>query len=217
MTHLTFEQISDLADSREPRTESRELLHLSECAECSETLRKVRGLVDAAHALPRDIAPPPEVWAALRTRVGSGSAPVGRARTTWAQRSWMAAAAAIILMVGAAVFVPRATGKAKASKVAQSVPAAPVPVRHVGGGVESSYSATLAELRRTLDTQRASLSPATVRVLERSLATIDTAIAEAREALASDPANEVLVKILSANYERKVELLQRATELSSSS
>jgi hypothetical protein len=27
----------------------------------------------------------------------------------------------------------------------------------------------------------------------------------------------VLVKILSANYERKVELLQRATELSSSS
>jgi hypothetical protein len=60
------------------------------------------------------------------------------------------------------------------------------------------------------------LSPATVRVVERSLATIDTAIAEARAALASDPANRSLVEILSANYERKVELLQRATELSSS-
>ena len=51
---------------------------------------------------------------------------------------------------------------------------------------------------------------------ERSLATIDSAIAEARAALAADPANEALVRNLSAHYERKVELLHRATELSSS-
>ena len=72
------------------------------------------------------------------------------------------------------------------------------------------------ELPRTLDSQRATLAPYTVRVVERSLATIDSAIAEARAALAADPANEALVRILSAHYERKVELLQRATELSSS-
>jgi hypothetical protein len=111
--------------------------------------------------------------------------------------------------------MPRGAGKAKATKVMTTVPPTPTPELHLA--VERSYSATLAELRRTLDTQGATLSPATVRVLERSLATIDTAIAEAREALATDPANEVLVRILSANYERKVELLQRATELSSSS
>ena len=83
--------------------------------------------------------------------------------------------------------------------------------------VEKNYVSTVAELRETLETQRASLSPATIRVLEHSLAAIDTAIAEAREALANDPANQTLVGILSANYQRKVELLQRATQLPSSS
>jgi len=53
--------------------------------------------------------------------------------------------------------------------------------------------------------------------VERSLATIDTAIAEARVALTSDPGNQALVEILSSNYERKVDLLQRATELAPSS
>jgi hypothetical protein len=215
MTHLTFEQISDLADlaeSGEARAERREHHHLAECAECRDMLRKVRELLVAAHTLPREIAPPADVWTALRSRVVHTPA----ARRAPA-RSWgytLAAAAAVILIVGTAVLVPRGGGKAKATKVVVAPPA-PVAVLHLA--VEQSYSATLAELRETLDTQRATLSPATVRVLERSLATIDTAIAEAREALTNDPANEVLVKILSANYERKVELLQRATELSSSS
>ena len=46
---------------------------------------------------------------------------------------------------------------------------------------------------------------------------IDDAIAETREAIASDPQNPVLVEILSSHYERKVELLQRASELAPSS
>ena len=59
------------------------------------------------------------------------------------------------------------------------------------------------------------MSPATVRTVERALTVIDSAIAEARAALAADPANAALIDILSAHYERKVDLLQRATELSS--
>jgi hypothetical protein len=82
--------------------------------------------------------------------------------------------------------------------------------------VERNYVATVDELRRTLDAQRSALAPTTVRIVERSLATIDTAIAEARAALESDPANQALLEVLAASYERKVELLQRATKLSSS-
>jgi len=213
MTHLTFEQISDLADSRAESREPRAESHLAECSECRETLRRVRDLVVAAHALPRDIAPPPEVWTALRARVANG--PARRSKSRWWYGGGIAAAAAIILMVGAAVLVPRGTGKAKASKLASSAPPPASPVMLLA--VDNSYTRTLAELRLALDAQRTTLSPATVRVLERSLAAIDAAIAEAREALANDPANQILVGILSANYERKVELLQRATELSSSS
>ena len=208
MTHLTFEQISDLADSRAESREPSAESHLAGCSECRETLRKMRGLIAAAHTLPRDIAPPPEVWSALRSRVT-----LGTSRRTKARRWYIgtAAAAAIILI---AILVPRGAGKAKGAKlpVASAIVVAPAVLT-----VERNYSPTLDELRHTLETQRSTLSPATVRVLEHSLATIDTAIAEARAALASDPANEVLVRILSANYARKVELLQRVTELSSSS
>jgi hypothetical protein len=82
--------------------------------------------------------------------------------------------------------------------------------------VEANYAATLVDLRSTLDDQRAMLAPQTVRVVEHSLAVIDTAIAEARAALAADPGSTVLVQILAAQYERKVDLLQRATRLSPS-
>ena len=60
------------------------------------------------------------------------------------------------------------------------------------------------------------LSPGTVKTLEHSLSVIDAAIAEARAALAADPANQSLVDILAGHYAREVDLLQRATELSTS-
>jgi hypothetical protein len=49
-------------------------------------------------------------------------------------------------------------------------------------------------------------------VLEESLATIDRALADARGALAADPANAVLAEMLHANYEKKLDLLRRANQ-----
>ncbi|MGH7678062.1 MAG: anti-sigma factor family protein [Gemmatimonadaceae bacterium] len=210
MNHLTFDQLSALAEGPEPQAQSAEH-HLAQCAECRETLAKLRQLIAAAHALPRDVAPPPEVWTALRSRV-SHQVPRARAQTRWMYGGWIAAAAVVVLAVGMNVLMPARSNKAKAAKVA-ATPATPVLVL----AVDRNYLATVAELRLTLESQRSTLSPATIRVLEHSLAAIDAAIAEAREALADDPANQMLVGILSANYERKVELLKRATELSSSS
>jgi hypothetical protein len=217
MTHLTFEEINELADGRTrsggypPTGDGQEPTHLESCAECRDTLRRVRSLIAAAHALPRDVAPPPEVWDALQLRVAVRS---GRSRTKWWVGGWVAAAAAIVLLVGSAVLMPPAANKLKGSKPSAS--AQPVASPVMLAAVEQNYVRTVAELRATLDQQRATLSPATIRILERSLATIDTAIAEARAALASDPANQTLVDILSANYEHKLELLQRATQLSPS-
>jgi hypothetical protein len=215
MTHLTFEQISELAESRELKAESLEARHLSECADCRETLRKVRELISSAHALSRDIAPPPEVWTALRDRVARESG-FRHASRRWWHNGWLATAAAILLVVGTAILTPNLArrGKAKA-KAVESRPVAAQPV--VLLAVDRNYASTVAELRATLDAQRPALAPSTVRAVERSLAVIDSAIAEARQALASDPANQALVDILSAHYERKVDLLQRASELSSSS
>ncbi len=210
MTHLTFEEISELAESSSPGAHG---AHLEECRECRETLDRVRSLLASARALPRDIEPPPEVWTSLRSHVGRASAGARRATRAWRIGAWVAAAATIVIVAGATLLLPGGAGKAK-GKTPPSVSRPTTPVALAA--VEQTYAGPLAELRHVLETQRASLSPATVRVLERSIATIDTAIAEAGAALASDPANQALVEILSANYERKVELLQRATKLSSS-
>lgn len=209
-THLTFEQISELAEARTPRAESRD--HLLACAECRATLERVQHLIDAAHALPRDVAPPPELWSALQARVKA--TPRRPASRTW-NLGWLAAAAAVVFFVGAALLLPPSVGKGKGKgAVVQS----PVSSRQsqVVLAVAQNYEPTLADLRRTLDQQRATLSPSTLQVIEKAVATCDTAIAEARAALASDPANQALLQILSAQFEHKVELLQRATQLSSS-
>ena len=208
MSHLTFEQISELAESRTPRAESRE--HLDACAECRATLERVQQLLDSARALPREVAPPPEVWGALRSRVRKSRRVPAR---SW-NVAWLGAAAAIVLFVGAALLLPPSVGKGKGKGVA------PAPVANIQSpvvlAVEQNYAPTLDDLRRTLDQQRSTLSPSTVQVIEKALATCDTAIAEARAALASDPANQNLLQILSAQFEHKVALMERATRLSSS-
>ena len=213
MSHLTFEQISEVAEARTPRADSRE--HLESCAECRATLERVQRLLDAAQALPRDIAPPSEVWGALQARVKSAPrTPAPRSRS-W-NLGWIAAAAAVVFFVGAAVLLPPSVGKSKGkATVAQREAPDAGPQSPVVLAVAQNYEPTLADLRRTLDQQRATLSPATLQVIEKAVATCDTAIAEARAALASDPANQSLLQILSAQFEHKVELLQRATQLSS--
>ena len=68
-------------------------------------------------------------------------------------------------------------------------------------------------LQRTLNERRPLLSASTIAIVERSLRVSDSAIAEARAALARDPGNSALARLFASNYERKIDLLRRATEL----
>jgi hypothetical protein len=78
---------------------------------------------------------------------------------------------------------------------------------------ENNYLRTASRLQDLLDQQEGSLAPETVAELRASLHAIDDAINEARNALARDPANKLLVEMLSSNYRQKVDLLRRSTEL----
>ena len=197
----------ELAGARHARVEE----HLAQCASCRADLARVRSLLVAAAALPRGVEPPEAVWQGIRVRLARDTA--RRPRRRWLMLASLAAAAAIVLFAGSAVDRGGRSDKVAASR-APDAGAAATPV-HVAA-VDRSYQSSIAELRGTLEQQRGDLSPATIRVLERSLAVIDTAIAEARSALAADPANPALADILSAQYEHKVGLLQRATKLSPS-
>jgi predicted anti-sigma-YlaC factor YlaD len=211
MTHLDFDRISEFAESGEPNAASREARHLAECAECRDTLRRVHELLLVARALPRDVAPPPEVWVGLRDRVARR-----KPARAWSVGRWVAAAAAVVLLAGTAVILPIGrNGNIKAKAKGATLTAFDTSAAAVLT-VEKRYALALDDLRETLASQRAALAPSTVSVVDRSLATIDTAIAETRSALTSDPENRALVDILASHYERKVDLLQRATELAPS-
>jgi hypothetical protein len=215
MTHVTFERLSELAeqDSSDGGVVARdeEARHLASCPECRSTLSRVRSLLGAARSLPREVEPPPEAWTQIRARVGRSNA---GSRRSWVRGwgGWVAAAASVVFIVGAALLIPGGRGKGSVSTATSPVRTSPAVAR-----IELHFAETLAELRTTLAAQRTHYTPAAANVVDRTLAVIDTAIAETRAAITDDPENPVLVEILSAHYERKVELLQRATELAPSS
>jgi hypothetical protein len=77
------------------------------------------------------------------------------------------------------------------------------------------YDREISRLRVLIDQRRSQLDPTTVSVIERNLAVIDTAIAESRRAIASDPSSRFLIEFLNQSLRDKVELMRTAALLPS--
>ena len=82
----------------------------------------------------------------------------------------------------------------------------------VASGGET-YDRAVADLLQSLDEGRKKLSPRTIEVMERSLGTIDRAIAEAGAALEQDPGNVFLSLHLARERQRKLGLLRQVHDL----
>ena len=78
---------------------------------------------------------------------------------------------------------------------------------------EPLYDREIAKLRTIVKSRHSQLDPATIAVLEQSIAVIDSAIAQSRSALAKDPASGFLANQLNHSLEKKVELLRTAAML----
>ena len=215
--HLDVARLSDYADESLAAPERvRVQEHLAQCAICTEQLAKLRRLLGAASALPAEVTPASEQWTEIRARITQPAGSVAR-RTRWLTApAWLLAAAAVLLIVLSSavttVIVRRSPDRVERGMTQSSVASLPPGARDV----EAHYVRTASELAEALAGQRAKLDPATVAKVEASLRVIDAAIDEARRALAGDPANLTLLDILTASYERKLELLRRATELPAS-
>lgn len=230
--HLTFDRLCDLADgtnSADSHLEARE--HLLECAKCARQLTAITSLATETSALPREVAPPPELWtticAELAPRAQAPLAPAPKV-ASWGgsggARHWRLAAAGLVIAIGSSALTMVALrggdrGGDRARDLGASVQVAAVPASasstlpaHLASA-ERSYERSAETLRRTLDERRTLLAPSTVETVERSLRIADSAIAEARTALERDPSDGVLAALFASNYERKIDLLRRATEL----
>ena len=164
--------------------------------------------------LPREVAPPPDLWPAIRAELAPRSG-----RTIHWNPRWRLAAAGLLVAASSSIITllaVRSREPARESSVVASTDSAPTAGERLPAHLlvaERGYARSIDALWRTLDERRDSLAPSTVATVERSLRIADSAIAEARSALERDPANRVLADLLVSNYERKIDLLRRATEL----
>jgi len=223
--HIDFDTLSALVEDELSASERATVeRHVSVCPDCAAELGSLRELLSRARALPRAIEPPDEVWTDIRSELEHRTAtrPIDSAPRGWWRRSstWVLAAAALILVASSSAitaFVLRRAHDQEAMRTASSDDDRhPASLPATLALVEAGYDGTARELQATLALQRHRLSPSTIATVERSLRVIDSAIVEARRALLEDPSNRALVDIFAANYERKLELLRRATELTSS-
>ena len=216
--HLSFEQLCDLADGAlPPGAEPAVRAHLRACDECLSRFSAISALAASTAALPQAIAPPDDLWGDIRKELRPRHQIGRRGMRVWQVRQL--AAAAIVIAVVSSALTALILRQSRTERIAQSpvvVPVQqpePVPLPARLASAENRYTRSVDALQRTLAERRDSLAPSTIATVERSLRVADSAIAEARDALARDPANGALAKLFASNYERKIDLLRRATEL----
>ena len=197
--------------------------HVSGCRVCSTEIESFERVRAQVAQLPTAVDPPPEAWTAIRSAIlqpESLTSDVARhTENKFRRRQIMTVAAvaviaAIVSSAGTALYInSRHSEQSVAGLAASSREAATPAVLAAFTTEENNYLRTAATLQDLLDQQEASLAPETVAQLKASLHTIDEAILEARTALSRDPANRLLMDMVSSNYRQKVDLLRRSTEI----
>lgn len=201
-------RLDDYADGSLSEGEFQEVeLHVASCAACREQERRLRLILAQARALPRELAPPRDLWTGIAERIDTGR----RGRTLWFAPMVLAAAAVLVAVVSVS-FLRRG------APVTVPGPAATLtPVSLEGtnlGAAEQEYERAANELLAALQDRRQSLSPQTLANVERNLAVIDQALNEVRAALGRDPGNKDLTRMLVSAHRKKVDTLRRVVRLS---
>jgi hypothetical protein len=224
------------ADAAERRAVER---HAAACTRCSALLSDVSAVVRSAGELPA-LTPSRDLWPEIEARIQPDVVPLSTARAEkevgvrrtsprWTTARLVAAAAALVVSTAGVTYV--ATTRADAAR--NTVAAGPVAANGAPGseGARSSatpgstvsnasalsseqlYDKEIAHLQTIVRERRSLLDTATIAVIQRNLAVIDSAIAQSRAALAADPNSRFLNEQLNSVLGQKVELLRTAALL----
>lgn len=216
--HLDDQLLSDfLDDALDASERTRADAHLGTCNACASRLELMRSVVTQATTLPRSVDVPPDEWQRIRARIGAREWRGAGTMPWWTRRSALLAAALALVMVSSGVTALLLRPEPPVTTQAPPPVVKGVPATARVAAIEDEYAATAQQLERELAARKHALAPETIAAVERSLRTIDAAIAEAREALARDPGSETLERLLVAGHGQKIELLRRATRLATQS
>jgi hypothetical protein len=219
--HLTEEELHDAAAGDQPAAaDARAGRHLARCTTCRAEVERIRGLLELAAALPREIDPPGDLWPDIHGRIRKrdasriGGRPGVAAGWTRILRDgrWLAAAAVLLIVASSTmtVLVMRSTSEAGPEEVSATTDDRDTAV--AASFRADDYDRMDRDLAALLASERMKLQPETMRKVERNLAIIDGAIAEIREALQDDPGNEALHRLLKASYGQKAALVRQVTQ-----
>lgn len=215
--HLDDQTLSELLDDgldAPARSGAEE--HLAACDACFSRLQRMRMLVTHAGSLPRLLPAPAGEWQQIRARLHTGGSRLPSA-PWWTRRSALLAAGLALVIASSGVTALIVGGRRDGPPPTASLPATTPALTPRLAALEYEYTTVARDLERELAERKHTLTPETVAAVERSLRTIEGAIAEARAALARDPGSETLARLLVAGHDQKVELLRHATRLATQS
>ena len=222
MTHDVIRHLLDdyvtgdlTEDARAPVAE-----HIDGCAICKAEVESLKQIIARAAELPKSIEPPIDAWTGIRQAIERDARaleqPTGsKAGFRWT-KPWALAASALVVAAassGGTLLLLNGDPPNEAVMVLPPIPGAARGSLQAFTVEENNFMRAASILEDLLDSQESALAPETVKQLKASLRTIDEAILEARSALARDPANGMLIEMLSATYRQKVDLLRRTTEM----
>ena len=177
--------------------------HLAHCPRC----RVLAADLWAIHAAARELPPhavPPAMWARLQPRLAATpGAPAG----VVIRAPWLAAAAVLLISIGAALGMLATGGRTSPADEAVAQVAADLEA------AEAHYLRAIAGLERLARMDDPALPPDVARVLQTNLAALDGAIRDTRSALAARPDDDVARRGLFDALDGKVALLEQTVSL----
>ena len=214
-------------------------VHLAACEECSGRLEALTLLLSELAALPNDATPARDLWHGVRAEIvqglghgqgeiqdtspdEGGAIPIWRGRSAGTRRFSFSAAQLLAASVVWAFLSGGTVWMALTAGPDEEVVATDItPVAEDRGGLRSTlpavqvatteYEQAIASLESILELGRDRLDPQTVATIEANLGIIDRAIAEARRALADDPNNSALNRLLIKHEQSKLRVLRQAS------
>jgi hypothetical protein len=200
--------------------------HLGECLRCAAIVRDLTAIRRDAAQLP-ELVPPRDLWEGIAARIDAPVIEIASRQGPLAHpphRIWsLAAAAALLVAVSSGITwsIAMRGGDAGTSPVvanADSGTASDITtltgtptgtlVSAEPYAPEVVYGREIEDLRRVLVERSAELDSTTITTVVRSLQAIDTAIAEARAALARDGSSTFLRDQLNRALEKKLTVLR---------
>ena len=183
--------------------------HLEACSDCRRSEAALRRIVQEARDLPREMAPPDELWNDIAegiARSGEETVAVPARRSLVPILAAFATAALFLAAVSAGfgVWMTRQTPREVSERV------------NAPSGYERALqecATARATLLADLEERKGALSPQTLTTVDENLRVIDVAISEIRNALEADPRDERLRRMLVLTYEEEVGLLARIVRL----